>query len=469
MSLPARMGLSEPDDSGRGSSMHDDPTTIWQAALKVLSTEVSRANYDTWLEGTVGTRYDGETLTISTRSEFVTEWLHKRLRPTILRTLTELAGHPVAIDFEPLRTQDDAVNALQTAATTAEVRQATPRPRLRERYTFDNYIVGPSNRLAFAAAEGVARDPGHLYNPLFIYGAAGLGKTHLLHAAGHVFIERGFQVMYVSAEAFTNQLITAIQKRAMDDFRARYRSADALLVDDIQFIAGKEQTQDEFFYTFNELYEAGRQIIITSDKSPAHISGLEERLRTRFEWGMIADLQPPDMETRIAILRHKAQEQGIRVRDDVLQVIAARYKNNIRELEGSLTRVVAYSRLTGEPLSPELVHSALASLEPNEPRLPPSPELIIDVVCRYFDIDRTGLLSVSREKRVAYPRQIAMYLMRELAHRSLVEIGQALGGRDHSTVHHGWRKMEKSLSVDPETRRDMASLREMIEQSRRIA
>ncbi|RLT37628.1 MAG: chromosomal replication initiator protein DnaA [Chloroflexi bacterium] len=450
-------------------SVHDDPAAVWQATLKVLSTEVSRANYDTWLEGTIGTRFDGETLTIGTRSEFVTEWLHKRLRPTILRTLAELRGTAVAIDFEPLRTQDDAVNALQTAATTAEVRQATPRPRLRERYTFDNYIVGPSNRLAFAAAEGVARDPGHLYNPLFIYGAAGLGKTHLLHAAGHMFIERGFQVMYVSAEAFTNQLITAIQKRAMDDFRARYRSADALLVDDIQFIAGKEQTMDEFFYTFNELYEAGRQIIITSDKSPAHISGLEERLRTRFEWGMIADLQAPDMETRIAILRHKAQEQGIRVRDDVLQVIAARYKNNIRELEGSLTRVVAYSRLTGEPLSPELVHSALASLEPNEPRLPPTPDLIIDVVCRYFDIDRTGLLSESREKRVAYPRQTAMYLMRELAHRSLVEIGQALGGRDHSTVHHGWRKMEKSLSVDPETKRDMASLREMIEQSRRIA
>src|SRR5690606_26670650 len=256
-----------------------------------------------------------------------------------------------------------------------------------ERYTFANYIVGPGSRLAFAAAEGTARETGRLYNPLFIYGAAGLGKTHLLHAIGHSLIEKGQHVVYLSAEAFTNALITSIQGRKMDDFRQRYRSADALLIDDIQFIAGKEQTQEEFFYTFNELYEAGRQIVITSDKSPALIAQLEERLRTRFEWGMIADLQAPDMETRVAILRHKAAEQSIRVRDDVLHVIAARFKNNIRELEGSLTRVVAYSRLTGESLTPDVVASALASLETNEPKLPPSPDLIMDIVCRYFDID----------------------------------------------------------------------------------
>ncbi|MDA0270796.1 MAG: chromosomal replication initiator protein DnaA [Chloroflexi bacterium] len=448
--------------------MYDDASSLWQAALKVLSSQLSRANYDTWLEGTAGVHLEDDVLTIGTRSEFVTEWLHKRLRPSILRTLAELQGHEITIRFEPLRGLDHAVAALQDVGEPI-IRPSMPRPRLRERYTFAHYIVGPGNRLAFAAAEGVARDPGHLYNPLFLYGAAGLGKTHLLHAIGHDFIERGMQVVYLSAEAFTNQLITAIQQRRMDDFRSRYRSADALLVDDIQFIAGKEQTQEEFFYTFNELYEAGRQIVISSDKSPAHISQLEDRLRTRFEWGMIADLQAPDIETRVAILRHKAQEQNIRVRDDVLHAIAARFKNNIRELEGSLTRVIAYSRLTGESLTPDLVHSALASLETSEPKLPPSPELIIDMVCRYFEIDRTGLLSVSREKRVAYPRQIAMYLMRELAHRSLVEIGNALGGRDHSTVHHGWRKMERSLSVDPEARRDIASLRELIEQSRRSA
>ena len=448
--------------------MDDDPVALWQAVLKDLSPQVSRANFDTWLDGTVGVRIDDGALVVGTRSEFVTEWLQKRLRPSIIRSLTDLVGRPFDVAFEALRAADDQVPALNELAGSAP-RSSQPRPRLRERYTFANYIVGPSNRLAFAAVEGVAEEPGRLYNPLFLYGAAGLGKTHLLHAVGHALLDQGLHVVYLSAEAFTNQLITAIQQRKMDDFRARYRSADALLMDDIQFIAGKEQTQEEFFYTFNELHEAGRQIIITSDKNPAHIAHLEERLRTRFEWGMIADLQAPDMETRMAILRHKAEEQHIRVRGDVLQVIASRYKSNIRELEGSLTRVIAYSRLTGESLTPELVHSALASLEPAEPRLPPSPELIMDTICRYFDIDRQGLLSQSREKRVAYPRQIAMYLIRELAHRSLVEIGAALGGRDHSTVHHGWRKMERSLGIDLETKRDIGSLREMIEQSRRIA
>jgi chromosomal replication initiator protein len=449
--------------------VHDDPVALWQSALKALSTQVSRANYDTWLEGTVGVRIENGSLIVGTRSEFVTEWLQKRLRPSIIRTLSEINGSELNVTFEPLQPAQDDVSVFHHAVAGDAGRVAPPRPRLRERYTFENYIVGPGNRLAYAAAEGVAREPGRLYNPLFVYGAAGLGKTHLLHAIGHHLLDVQLHVVYLSAESFTNQLITAIQQRKMDDFRQRFRSADALLVDDIQFIAGKEQTQEEFFYTFNELHEAGRQIVISSDKSPLHIPHLEERLRTRFEWGMIADLQPPDMETRVAILRHKAAEQNVRVRDDVLQVIAARFKHNIRELEGSLTRVVAYARLTGDPLTPELVHSALASLESNEPKLPPSPELIIETVCRYFDIDREGLMSASREKRVAYPRQIAMYLMRELANRSLVEIGHALGGRDHSTVHHGWRKMERSLAVDPETKRDIASLREMIEQSRRIA
>ncbi len=447
--------------------MQDDAVVLWNATLKALSSQISRANYDTWLEGTVGLRLEDDTLVVGTRSEFVTEWLQKRLRPSLLRTLSEIEGRQIEVAFEPLPPAEEEVAVLTSPSQPQ--RPAPVRPRLRERYTFENYIVGPSNLLAFTAAEAAASSPGNLYNPLFIYGGAGLGKTHLLHAVGHALLDAGLEVVYLSAESFTNQLIAAIHQRKMAEFHERFRSAEALLVDDVHFIAGKEQTQEEFFHTFNELYEGGRQIVITSDKGPQHIPNLEDRLRTRFEWGMIADLQPPDIETRVAILRQKASEQNTRVRDDVLQVIAARFKKNIRELEGSLTRVIAYSRLTGEPLSPELVHSALSSLDSNEPKLPPSPELIMDVVCRYFEIDRTGLLSPSREKRVAYPRQIAMYLMRELAHRSLVEIGATLGGRDHSTVHHGWRKMERSLAVDPETRQDISSLRELIEQSRRIA
>jgi chromosomal replication initiator protein len=447
-----------------------DAHALWQAALHDLAMQVNRPNFDTWLEGTEGVRFEDDTLVVGTRSEFVTEWLQKRLLPVIIRTVAELAGRQLEVRFEPLRADEDRGPALHSARGDASrSRAATPRPRLRERYTFENFVVGPSNHMAFAAAETVANSPGRIYNPLFLYGGAGLGKTHLLHATGHRLLDQDQYVVYLSAEAFTNQLITAIQQRSMPDFRARYRSAQVLLVDDIQFIAGKEQTQEEFFYTFNELYEAGHQIVISSDKSPAQIPGLEERLRTRFEWGMIADLQPPDMETRIAILRHKATEHHARVPDDVLQVIAARFRNNIRELEGSLTRVLAYSRLTNEPLTAELVHSALSSLDPAEPKLPPSPDLIMQTVCRYFEIEMGDLLSKSREKRVAYPRQLAMYLMRELGNRSLVEIGDALGGRDHSTVHHGWRKMERSLAIDPETKRDIASLREMIEQSRRVA
>ncbi len=449
------------------SGFTEDPFALWQTALRDLSAQVSRANYATWLEGTEGLRLVDDTLTVGTKSEFVTEWLQKRLLPSILHTVTGLVGREIDVRFEPLRAEDDRQPALQ--AMEPVYTEQLPRPRLRERYTFESFVVGPSNRLAHAAAEGVGNAPGRLYNPVFIYGAAGLGKTHLLQAIGRRLLEQSLHVAYLSAEAFTNQLITAIQQRRMPEFRERFRSTGALLIDDIQFIAGKEQTQEEFFYTFNELHESGRQIVITSDKSPPHIQHLEERLRTRFEWGMIADLQPPDMETRVAILRHKAAEQHARVPDEVLQAIATRFKNNIRELEGSLTRVLAYARLTGEPLTLDVVQSALASLSQNEPRLPPSPDLIMQLVCRYFEIDKEALLSKSREKRVAYPRQVAMYLIRELANRSLVEIGQALGGRDHSTVHHGWRKMERALAVDPETRRDIASLRDMVEQARRVA
>ena len=452
--------------------MHDDPALLWEATLRHLRQHVSEANYETWLEGTEGVRLEGDTLVVGTRSEFVTAWLQKRLRPLILRTATDLADRPLDVMFEPLRAPLDDTPALQhqgQAATPRSDAGSYRRPRLRDRYVFKSFVVGPGNRIPYAAAEGVAAAPGELYNPLFLYGAVGLGKTHLLQAVGHKLIDAGKRLIYISAEQFTNELITSIQQRKQEEFRQRYRTADALLIDDIQFIGGKEATQEELFHTFNNLYEGGRQIVITSDKSPALIPELEERLRSRFEWGMTADIQAPDIETRVAILRSKAEEQNVRLDDDVLHVIARRFTNNIRELEGSLTRVLAYARLLGEPVTLTLVQSALASLEPTEPRLPPSPEVIIEVVCRYFEIDREALLSKSREKRVAYPRQLAMYLMRELAHRSLVEIGSALGGRDHSTVHHGWRKMERSLQVDPETKRDVTTLRELIERAREVA
>ncbi len=461
---------------------------LWETVKCDFKSLFPEEVFQMWFEPVVCLETTGDSMVLGVSNDFAAIWIQDNYLDLITQRLRLTAGRMVNVTLRKTDaaarhqhgSNGTAARAESPSATTAGRPKATTTRRtarydgppvgtLNPRNTFENFVVGSNNQMAHAASLAVAQAPAQAYNPLFLYGGPGLGKTHLLHAVGHALLDQGLHVVYLSAEAFTNQLITAIQQRKMDDFRARYRSADALLMDDIQFIAGKEQTQEEFFYTFNELYEAGKQIVITSDKSPAHIQHLEERLRTRFEWGMIADLQAPDIETRIAILRHKAAEQHLRVGDDVLSVIAARFKNNIRELEGSLTRVVAYSRLTGEALTPELVHSALASLEPTEPRLPPSPELIMDIVCRYFEIDREGLLSKSREKRVAYPRQVAMYLMRELAHRSLVEIGDALGGRDHSTVHHGWRKMERSLAIDPETKRDIGSLREMIESSRRIA
>ena len=450
--------------------MHDDPALLWETARRHLRQHVSDANYETWLAGTEGVRLEGDTLVVGTRSEFITEWLQKRLGPLVQRTLADLGDQPLDVAYEPLRPPDDDAPALQPEGTAPRVpANGWRRPRLRDQYRFTSFIVGAGNRLAYAAAEGAAHDPGGQHNPLFLYGATGLGKTHLLQAVGHHLLANGKRPVCLSAEQFTNDLIQSLQHRKPDEFRARYRTADALLIDDVQFIGGKERTQEELFHTFNDLYEAGRQIVVTSDQRPQLIPDIEERLRSRFEWGMIADIQPPDIETRIAILHSKAEEQNVRLDNDVLHVIARRYTSNIRELEGSLTRVLAYARMMSEPVTPALVQSALSSLEPDEPRLPPSAETVIAVVCRYFGIDRETLLSKSREKRVAYPRQLAMYLMRELAHRSLVEIGAALGGRDHSTVHHGWRKMGRSLQVEPETQRDVKTLSELIERAREVA
>ena len=450
--------------------MPDDPAGLWDTARRSLRQHVSDANYETWLAPTEGLRLDGDTLIVGTRSEFITEWLQQRLRPLIIRTLADLGERQLDIAFEPLRAPNDEAPVLQHGSDRGPAApDAYRRPRLRAQYQFKSFVVGPKNRLAFTAAEGVARSPGQSHNPLFLYGAVGLGKTHLLQAIGHALLESTHRLLYISAEQFTNDLIQSIQQRKQEEFRTRYRTADALLIDDIQFVSGKEATQEELFHTFNTLYEAGHQIVITSDKSPQLIPELEERLRSRFEWGLIADIQAPEVETRIAILRSKAEEQHEHLDNDSLQVIARRYTHNIRELEGSLTRVLAYARLMEEPVTPTLVQSALAALDPAEPQLPPSPEVIIDVVCRYFGIAHEALLSKSRAKRVAYPRQLAMYLIREMSHRSLVEIGAVLGGRDHSTVHHGWRKTGRSLQIEPETRQDITTLRELIDRARQAA
>jgi len=334
--------------------------------------------------------------------------------------------------------------------------------RLNPRYTFDAFIVGNSNRLAHAASLAVAEAPGESYNPLFLYGGVGLGKTHLLHAIGHEGVQTGLVVLYVSSEQFTNEIINAIRYRTTEEFRAKYRSVDILLVDDIQFIAGKESTEEEFFHTFNSLHEMSKQIVICSDRPPKAIVSLEERLRSRFEWGLIADIQPPDLETRMAILRVKADALQYRVPDDIISYIAGRVQTNIRELEGCLNRLMAYQQLHRTNLTLDVARAAMSSLgnDNRESRL--NSRQIAQAVAEYYRLSLEAMCSKQRDKHIVMPRQIAMYLIRQETQASLLEIGQLFGGRDHSTVLHACEKIERALTVNPTLRREVIAIREQL-------
>ncbi len=334
--------------------------------------------------------------------------------------------------------------------------------RLNPRYTFDAFIVGNSNRLAHAASLAVAEAPGESYNPLFLYGGVGLGKTHLLHAIGHQGIQAGLAVLYVSSEQFTNEIVNAIRYRTTEEFRAKYRSVDILLVDDIQFIAGKESTEEEFFHTFNSLYEMNKQIVICSDRPPKAIVSLEERLRSRFEWGLIADIQPPDLETRMAILRVKSEALHYPVQDDIIAYIAGRVQTNIRELEGCLNRLMAYQHLHSVDLTMEVARAAMSSLgnDTRESRL--NIEQIATAVADYYHIPMEDMCGKQRDKHIVMPRQVAMYLMRQETQASLLEIGAMFGGRDHSTVLHACEKIDRSINIDPTLRREIVAIREQL-------
>jgi chromosomal replication initiator protein len=334
--------------------------------------------------------------------------------------------------------------------------------RLNPRYTFDAFIVGNSNRLAHAASLAVAEAPGESYNPLFLYGGVGLGKTHLLHAIGHQGVQTGLAVLYVSSEQFTNEIVNAIRYRTTEEFRAKYRSVDILLVDDIQFIAGKESTEEEFFHTFNSLYEMSKQIVICSDRPPKAIVSLEERLRSRFEWGLIADIQPPDLETRMAILRVKADLLRYHVPDDIIAYIAGRVQTNIRELEGSLNRLMAYQQLHRTDLTMDVARAAMSSLgsDTREPDL--SGMQIAQAVAEYYRISLEAMCGKQRDKYIVTPRQVAMYLIRQETSTSLFEIGQLFGGRDHSTVLHACEKIDRSLHTNANLRREVIAIREQL-------
>jgi chromosomal replication initiator protein len=336
---------------------------------------------------------------------------------------------------------------------------------LNPRYTFDTFIVGKSNQLAHAASLAVADNPGHIYNPMFFYGGVGLGKTHLLHAIGHVGEAKGLNVLYVTSEKFTNEIINAIRFQKTEEFRAKYRQIDILLVDDIQFIAGKESTEEEFFHTFNTLHDANKQIVVTSDRPPKAIHSLQDRLRSRFEWGLLADIQPPVYEHRLAILRSKADSLHFAIPSSVIEYIARPECSSVRELEGWLNRVIAYATLHDAPLSVSLAAKALENLHHDSQKTPTlSTAEVIEGVCRYYNIDIERLKGKQRDRDIVWPRQVAMYIMREATHASLLQIGAELGGRDHTTILHGCEKVQSEIDNNDRMRREIATLRETLQQ-----
>jgi|YNPNPStandDraft_1061719.scaffolds.fasta_scaffold40324_2 chromosomal replication initiator protein len=456
-----------------------NPQTVWQTALGELQMQMTKATFDTWVKPTHAIAYEDGTFIIGVQNGYAKDWLENRLMGVIKRTLTGIINRSVEVRFvvqaQPLRpSQPPPTLELRPPNGDERNSNATPetlsgsgyssRFAINARYTFDRFIVGSSNRLAYAACLAVAENPARAYNPLFIYGGVGLGKTHLLQAIGNYALGQHLKVLYVSSETFTNDLINAIRTRSTEAFRECYRSADYLLVDDIQFIAGKESTQEEFFHTFNALHSSGRQIVMSSDRPPQAITTLEERLASRFQWGLIADIQPPDLELRIAILRAKAEAQGILLPDDVVYFIAGQMQNNIRELEGALNRVLAYAQLSGETITLAMAQRTLSDLVERKRRVS-IPE-IIAAVSAHYGISEEELLGPSRHKEVVVPRQMVMYLARHEAGASLPEIGQALGGRDHTTILHGAQKIACEIERKDTLRRDVINIRERLYRER---
>lgn len=430
----------------------------WGQIMLNLEKVVAKHSFEHWLKPLEPVSFSDNTLYVAAPNTFSRDWLTQRYAPLLKEALSSALGKELVVRF----ILPDEIDAYMAARPRPELSYSGT--YLNPKYTFDNFVVGNSNRFAHAAALAVAEAPARAYNPLFIYGGVGLGKTHLMHAIGHHITAKGphLRVFYVTTEKFTNELIDALRLNETVKFREKYRNVDVLLIDDIQFLAGKERTQEEFFHTFNTLYESSRQIVISSDRPPKEIPTLEDRLRSRFEWGLISDIQPPDLETRVAILRKKAQLENIDVPDETLLYIADKIQSNIRELEGAFTRIVAYAALTTSPITPETAATALKDVfKLSQPR-PITAELIQEVVAKYYNLRPEDLKTKKRNRAVAYPRQIAMYLCRELTELSLPKIGECFGGRDHTTVLHAYEKITTELQADLALQRIITDLTNQI-------
>jgi chromosomal replication initiator protein len=437
---------------------------LWDRTLADIQAKVSKPSFDTWLKSTKAHSLQGNSLVVTAPNEFARDWLEERYSPLIAGVLYEITGEEFGVKFIIPQNQAEDGEHVQTPPKVKkdELHSEFPPNMLNKKNTFDTFVIGSGNRFAHAASLAVAEAPAKAYNPLFIYGGVGLGKTHLMHAIGHYVLEHNpaAKVVYLSSEKFTNEFINSIRDNKAEDFRNKYRSVDVLLIDDIQFLAGKESTQEEFFHTFNTLHEESKQIVISSDRPPKEIPTLEDRLRSRFEWGLITDITPPDLETRIAILRKKAKADGLDIPNEAMLYIANQIDSNIRELEGALIRVVAYSSLINKDINADLAAEALKDIIPgSKPKIITVQE-IQRVVGEHYNIKLEDFKAKKRTKTVAFPRQIAMYLSRELTDLSLPKIGEEFGGRDHTTVIHAHEKISNLLKTDTQLQRQLKDIQE---------
>ncbi len=429
---------------------------LWQKTLRLIRNEITDVSFDTWIKVIEPVSIKGDQLYLCVPNDFTKSILEGRYTSLISNAVKQVSSRSYYITFVLTSEADKYMDKPEKTDSEANEFDSLLNPK----YTFNTFVIGNSNRFAHAASLAVAEAPAKAYNPLFIYGGVGLGKTHLMHAIGHYILSQNqkAKVLYVTSEKFTNELINSIQTNKNVEFRNRYRNVDVLLIDDIQFIAGKESTQEEFFHTFNALHEANKQIIMSSDRPPKEIPTLEDRLRSRFEWGLITDIQPPDLETRIAILKKKATMENLEIDNEVLAFIARRIESNIRELEGALTRIVAYSSLTNSTLDVAVADEALKDIISNHRPRKITPELIQSVTADYYQLKVEDLISKKRNRPISYPRQIAMYLCRELTDLSLPKIGDLFGGRDHTTVIHACDKIADEMENDLQVKRTVNEL-----------